>query len=99
MRMKTYKKRRKSKLKDENIIKKLMKECKVSKKDIHVGVFKSTNGIKCKYYICANKTKLMNYYPSFQPLKPYFSVKNPFGEFEHPSVCYQEVENENTNFK
>jgi len=41
----------------------------------------------------------MNYYPSFQPLKPYFSVKNPFGEFEHPSVRYQEIGNENTNFK
>lgn len=82
MRIKTYKKRRKIKLKEEYIIKKLMNKCKVSKKDIHVAVFKSAYDVKCKYYICVNRTKLINYYPSFQSLKPYSSV-NPFGEFEH----------------
>ena len=80
--------------KEEYVIKKLMKECKVSKKDIHVGVIKNTYGIMCKYYICVNKKKLINYYPSFKPLKPYFYDKYPFGEFEHP-----ETANENTNFK
>ena len=85
MRIKTYKKRRKIKSKEEYIIKRLMDKYKVSKNDIQIVIFKN-NCIKYKYYICKNKSKLMNYYPSFQPLKPYFSVKNPFGEFEHPSV-------------
>jgi len=89
MRIKTYKKRRKIKSKEEYIIKKLMVKCKVSKKDIHKAIFEN-NGIKYKYYICTNKTKLI-FYPSIQPLKPYFSVKNPFGELEHPSI----VRNEN----
>lgn len=96
MRMKTYNKRRKLKTREEYVIKKLMKECKVSKKDIHITIFKTTNGIKYKCYICTNKTKLINYYPSFKILKPYFNGAYPFGEAEHPSVA---VENENTNFK
>ena len=90
MRMKTYKKRRKIKSKKEYIIKKLMNNCKVSKKDITVVIFEGKNNIKYKYYICTNKKKLINYYPSFQPLKPYFSVKNPFGELEHPSMIRNE---------
>jgi hypothetical protein len=94
MRMKTYKKRRKSKSKEEYIIKKMMNKYKVSKKDIKIGTFEGKNNIKYKYYICANKKKLVNYYPTFPPLKPYFCGKNPFGELEHP-----EVENENTNFE
>lgn len=61
----------------------MMDKYKVSEKDIHKAIFEN-NGIKYKYYICINKTKLMNYYPSFQSLKPYFSVKNTFGELEHP---------------
>lgn len=94
MKIHTYNKRRKLKSKEEYIIKKLMNKCKVSRKDIHITIFKN-NGKKYKCYICANKSKLIQYYPSFQPLKPYFSVKNPFGEFEHPSA----VKNENTYFK
>lgn len=90
MRIKTYKKRRKIKLKEEYIIKKLMDKCKVSKRDIYKAIFEK-NGVKYKYYICINKTNLINFYPSFQPLKPYFSVKKPFGELEHPSI----VRNEN----
>lgn len=89
MRIKTYKKRRKIKSKEENIIKKLMNKCKASKRDIHKVIFEN-NCIKYKYYICTNKTKLINYYPSFRPLKPYFSVKNPFGELEHPSMIRNE---------
>ena len=89
MRIKTYKKRRKIKSKEENIIKRLMNKCKVSKRDIHKAIFEN-NGIKYKYYICTNKTKLINYYPSFRLLKPYFSVKNPFGELEHPSMIRNE---------
>lgn len=92
MRMKTYKTRRKSKSKEEYIIKKLINKCKVSKKDISIHIFEN-KGVKYKYYICANKKKLVNYFPTFSPLKPYFCI-NPFGELEHP-----EVENENTNFK
>lgn len=94
MRMKTYRKRRKLKIKEEYIIKEMMNKCKVSKKDIR-NVIIEKNGIKYKYYICINKTKLINYYPAFKPLKPYFSGKYQFGELEHPSV----VRNENTNFK
>ena len=89
MRIRTYKKRRKIKSKEEYIIKKLMNKCKVSKIDIHKVIFEN-NGIKYKYYICTNKTKLINYYPSFQPLKPYFNVKNPFSELEHPSMIRNE---------
>ena len=89
MRIKIYKKRRKIKSKEENIIKRLMNKFKDSKRDIHKAIFEN-NGIKYKYYICTNKTKLINYYPSFRPLKPYFSVKNPFGEFEHPSMIRNE---------
>jgi uncharacterized 2Fe-2S/4Fe-4S cluster protein (DUF4445 family) len=88
MRIKTYKKRRKIKSKEEYIIKKLMDKCKVSKRDIHKVIFEK-NGVKYKFYICTNKTKLI-FYPSFQPLKPYFSVKEPFGELEHPSIVINE---------
>ena len=84
MKIKTYNKRRKIKSKEEYIIKKLMNKCKVSKKDIHFTIFEK-NGIKYKYYICANKSKLIYYYPSFKPLKPFLSI-NPFGELEHPEV-------------
>ena len=94
MRMKTYKKRRKIKSKKEYIIKKLMNNCKVSKKDITVITFEGKNNIKYKYYICANKKKLIYYYPTFPTLKPCFCSKYSFGEFEHP-----ETMNENTNFK
>lgn len=89
MRIKTYKKRRKIKSKEEYIIKKLMDKCKVSKRDIHKAIFEN-NDIKYKYCICINKTKLI-FYPSFQPLKPYFSsIKNSFGELEHPSMIRNE---------
>jgi len=90
MRMKTYKKRRIIKSKEEYIIKKLMNKCKVSKKDIKVCTFECKNNRKYKYYICVNKKKLINYYPTFPPLKPYFCGKNPFGELEHPSVVGNE---------
>ncbi len=93
MRIHTYNKRRKLKSKEEYIIKNLMNKCKVGKKDIQKVIFEK-NGIKYKYYICTNKTKLINYYPFSQHLKPYFINKNPFGEAEHPEVI-----NENTNFK
>lgn len=85
MRIKTYKKRRKIKSKEENIIKKLMNKCKVSKIDIHKVIFEK-NGIKYKYYICTNKTKLINYFPYSQPLRAYFYDKHPFGELEHPEI-------------
>ena len=49
MRIKTYKKRRKIKSKEENIIKRLMNKCKVSKRNIHKAIFEN-NGIKYKYY-------------------------------------------------
>ena len=71
MRMKTYKKRRKSKSKEEYIIRYLMNKCKVSKKDIGVSIFKNKNGKNYKCYICANKTKLSNQYITFGPLTPY----------------------------
>lgn len=93
MKIKTYNKRRKLKSKEEYIIKKLMNKCKVNRKDIQKVIFEK-NGIKYKYYICTNKTKLINYFPCFRPLRPHFYDKYPFGELEHP-----ETMNENTNFK
>ena len=89
MRIRTLNKRRKIKARVECIIKKLMNKYKVSKKEIHFVKFEN-NGIKYKYYICANKSKLINYFPSIH-LKPHFNIGNPFGELEHPTA----IKNEN----
>ena len=62
MRIKTYKKRRKIKSKEENIIKRLMNKCKVSKRDIHKAIFEN-NGIKYKYYII---NKLLSIFSTFK---------------------------------
>lgn len=94
MRIRTLNKRRKIKARMEYIIKKLMKKYKISRKEIHFVVFEGKNGVKYKYYICVNKSKIVNYFPSFE-LKPHFNIGNPIGELEHPSV----VKNENKYFK
>lgn len=84
MRIRTLNKRRKIKARVECIIKKLMHTYKASKKEIHFVIFEN-NGIKYKYYICVNKSKLINYFPSIQP-KSHFNIGNPFGELEHPAM-------------
>ena len=93
MKIRTLNKRRKIKVRKEFIIKHLMNKCKVGRKDIHFVIFEN-NGIKYKYYICVNKSKLIYYFPTIQP-KPDFNIGNPFGELEHPAM----IKNENKYFK
>lgn len=92
MKIRTMNRRRKIKIRKEFIIKYLMNKYKFDRKDIHVAITENKNGIRYKYYICANESKLVYYYPAFQTSKLHFNPdRYPFGELEHPSV----IKNEN----
>ena len=102
MRMKTLNKRRKFKLKEEELINQMIKRYKAKRNDLKKNCtwVVDQDGKRSKVFICVDPKTVKSYEKARYPIMmPYFyripeglfiNREKPFGELEHPSVIRNE---------